>query len=406
MKPVESSEKLRSVHSDIRGPIYERAVEMGRQGIEVMRLNTGNPATFGFGMPDSIKKALTEGMDQAVGYCDSKGMPAARQALWEYHTGRGIQGITPDDIFIGNGVSELAPMLCSSILSYGDELLMPMPSYSLWSNSCYLAGAKPVFYRCDEESAWYPDLDDMEKKVSSRTKAVLIINPNNPTGQVYSPDLVEKVADFCRRHELLLISDEIYDRLIIGDVTFKSSAAIAPDIPVVTLNGLSKSHIICGFRCGWAVVSGPREYTADLLANFNKLCSMRLCGNALTQLVVPAAMNDPDSTIAMLSPGGRVYEQRKAAITALDQLQDEGLLTYRKPQAAFYVFPKISPKLGIKDDRKFALDLLEAKHILLVGGTGFDWPEPDHFRLVLLPEAQKLYDAILDIGDFMRTYHQ
>ena len=406
MKIIESSDKLKIVHSDIRGPVFERAQEMGRQGIEVMKLNTGNPATFGFGMPESVKKALLENADKAVGYCDHKGMPAARQALLEYHLSRGLQDINIDDIFLGNGVSELAPMLCDSILSAGDEMLMPMPGYSLWSNSCYLAGAKPVFYRCDEESDWYPDLADMERKLSPRTKAVLIINPNNPTGQVYAPELVEQVAQFCRDHELLLISDEIYDRLIVGAVPFRSTAALAPDLPVVTLNGLSKSHIICGFRCGWAVISGPREYTKELHANFNKLCSMRLCANALTQLVVPAAMNDPDSTIAMMSPGGRIYEQRKAAIAALDQLQDEGILSYRRPNAAFYVFPKIDPKFNIRDDRKFARDLLEAKHILLVGGTGFNWPDPDHFRLVLLPEAQKLHDAILEIGDFLKTYRQ
>lgn len=406
MKAIESSDKLKLVHSDIRGPVFEKAMEMTRAGIDVLKLNTGNPATFGFTMPDSVRDALLQNADKAVAYCDAKGMPDARQALCEYHTARGIEGIVPDDIFIGNGVSELAQFLCSSILSLGDELLMPAPSYSLWSNSAILAGGKPVFYVCDEKAGWYPDVADMEKKVTDRTRAVLLINPNNPTGQVYSPELVKQVADFARRHELLLISDEIYDRLILDDVPFESTAKLAPDVPCVTLNGLSKSHIICGFRCGWAVVSGPRDLTAQLRECFGKLCAMRLCGNALTQLVIPAAMNDPESTRAMLVPGGRIYEQREAACRALDELAAEGLVSYCRPQAAFYVFPKISEKVGIKNDKRFAFDVLAAKHILLVAGSGFDWPTPDHFRLVLLPEAQKIYDAILAIGDFLRTYRQ
>jgi alanine-synthesizing transaminase len=406
MKAIESSDKLKIVHSDIRGPVFEKAMEMTAQGIEVLKLNTGNPATFGFTMPDSVRNALLSNVDKAVAYCDAKGMPAAREALCQYHLSRGLQGIRQDDIFIGNGVSELAPMIANSILSQGDELLMPAPSYSLWSNACYLAGAKPVFYTCDEESGWYPDVADMEKKVTSRTKAVLLINPNNPTGQVYSPELVKQVAEFARQHELLLISDEIYDRLIIDDVPYASTAALAPDVPCVTLNGLSKSHIVCGFRCGWAVVSGPRELTEELKQCLGKLCSMRLCGNALTQLVIPAAMNDPESTKAMLVPGGRIYEQREAACKALDVLQEQGLLTYKKPQAAFYVFPKLADKLHITDDRKFTFDLLAEKHILIVAGSGFDWPNPDHFRLVLLPEPQKLYDAVLAMGDFLQTYRQ
>jgi alanine-synthesizing transaminase len=406
MKAIESSDKLKIVHSDIRGPVFEKAMEMTSQGIEVLKLNTGNPATFGFTMPDSVRNALLPNVDRAVAYCDAKGMPDARQALCEYHTSRGLQDVRPDDIYIGNGVSELAPMIANSILSQGDELLMPAPSYSLWSNACYLAGAKPVFYTCDEASDWYPDVADMEKKVTSRTKAVLLINPNNPTGQVYSPELVKQVADFARKHELLLISDEIYDRLIIDDVPFASTAALAPDVPCVTLNGLSKSHIVCGFRCGWAVVTGPRDLTAELKECLGKLCSMRLCGNALTQLVIPAAMNDPESTKAMLSPGGRIYEQREAACKALDQLQEEGLLTYKKPHAAFYVFPKLSSQFNITNDKQFAFDLLADKHILIVAGSGFDWPTPDHFRLVLLPEPEKLYKAVLDIGDFLKTYHQ
>ena len=406
MKPIESSDKLKLIQSDIRGPVYEKAMEMTRAGIDVLRLNTGNPATFGFTMPDSVRNALLSGVDKAVAYCDAKGMPEAREALCAYHRARGMQGITPDDIFIGNGVSEVATMLIESILSRGDELLMPMPSYSLWSNACHLAGGKPVFYVCDEASDWYPDVADMEKKVTDRTRAVLLINPNNPTGQVYPPELVEQVVDFARRHDLLLISDEIYDRLIMDDMPFLSTAAVAPDVPCVTLNGLSKSHLVCGFRCGWAVVSGPRELTGELLECMGKLAALRLCGNALAQLVIPAAMEDDKSTRAMLTPGGRIYEQREAACRALDVLEADGLLTYRRPHAAFYVFPKLSDRIALKDDRQFAVDLLEEKHILLVPGSGFDWPKPDHFRLVLLPEAQRMYDAIMQVGDFLKNYKQ
>ena len=403
MRPIESSDKLKLVHSDIRGPVYQKALDMERRGIEILKLNTGNPGAFGFTMPESVKTALMANADKAVAYCDPKGMPEAREALRAYHAAQGLKDISADDIFIGNGVSEMAQMLCSCVLSAGDELLMPAPSYSLWSNAAYLAGAKPVFYRCDEAAGWYPDVADMAAKVTARTKAVVLINPNNPTGQVYAPALTEQVAKLCREKELLLIADEIYDRLIMDDAPFKSAAAIAPDIPVVTLNGLSKSHVVCGFRCGWAVVSGPAALTAELKECMTKLSALRLCGNALTQLVIPAAMADPDSTRAMLTPGGRIYEQRAAAVKALDQLS---CVSYLKPQAAFYLFPKISDRVVIHDDRQFAVDLLEAKHILLVPGSGFDWPRPDHFRLVLLPEPEVTYRAILEIGDFLEGYHQ
>ncbi len=403
MRPIESSDKLKLVHSDIRGPVYQKALEMERRGIEILKLNTGNPASFGFTMPPSVRHALLDNLDRAVAYCDPKGMPEAREALRAYHAAQGVQDLSADDIFIGNGVSEVAQMLCSVVLSAGDELLMPAPSYSLWSNAAYLAGARPVFYLCDEAAGWYPDIRDMERKITPRTRAILLINPNNPTGQVYSPALVEQAAELARRHGLLLIADEIYDRLIMDDVPFRSAAAIAPDIPVVTLNGLSKSHIVCGFRCGWAVVSGPAALTAELRENMTKLSALRLCGNALTQLVIPAAMADPDSTRAMLVPGGRLYEQRAAAVRALDQLP---FIHYVKPQAAFYIFPRIDGSIPIRDDRRFAVDLLEAKHILLVPGSGFDWPAPDHFRLVLLPEPDVTYQAILDIGGFLRAYRQ
>ncbi len=402
MNPIQSSDKLRLVRSDIRGPIYRKALAMEQAGVPVLKLNTGNPASFGFAMPESVRAALMANADRAVAYCAPQGMPEARRALAAYHRDRGARDLTEEDIYIGNGVSEMAQMLCQCVLSAGDELLMPSPSYSLWSNAAILAGARPVFYTCDEAAGWYPDVGDMERKVTSRTRAVLLINPNNPTGQVYAPDLVADVAALCRRHGLLLISDEIYDRLIMDDAPFAPAAAAAPDQPVVTLNGLSKSHIVCGFRCGWAAVSGPRRETEPVRRALAELCALRLCGNVLTQLVIPAAMADEASTRAMLVPGGRLYEQREAACRALDSLE---CVRYRRPQAAFYVFPRV---LGghIRDDRRFAEDLLEAKHILLVPGSGFDWPRPDHFRLVLLPERERLYQAIMEIGRFLSDYRQ
>ena len=406
MRPIEASDKLQNIHSDIRGPVYEKSQEMRRAGIDILRLNTGNPATFGFKMPESVKKALLEHEEEAVAYCDARGMMAARQAIANYHVSRGIEGVTPDDVYIGNGVSEVAEMLCSSILNFGDELLMPRPSYSLWSNGALLAGAKPVFYTCDEKSNWYPDVADMEKLVTDKTKAVLLINPNNPTGQVYPPEVVQEVVNFAKRHDLLIISDEIYDRLIMDGMPYVSTASLCPDWPVVTTNGLSKSHLICGFRIGWLAISGPRELTKGLSQCINKLCALRLCGNALAQLVVPAALEDEASTRAMMSPGGRVFEQRNAACRALDELQEEGILSYNKPHAAFYVFPRIDDHIKIKNDRQMAFDLLESKHILLVAGSGFDWIDMQHFRLVLLPEPEELYKAVKDIGDFLRDYHQ
>ncbi|MBQ1324538.1 MAG: aminotransferase class I/II-fold pyridoxal phosphate-dependent enzyme [Solobacterium sp.] len=406
MRKIDSSDKMKLIRSDIRGRVYQKSLEMSKQGIHITRLNTGNPATFGFGMPNSVRNALLNNADKAVAYCDPRGMDEARQAIIDYHTSRGIQGLELDDVYIGNGISELASMICTSVLSAGDEMLIPMPYYSLWTNAVYLAMAKPVYYHCEEENGWVPDVEDMERKLTEKTKVVLLINPNNPTGQVYPPEAVKKVIEFARRHELLIISDEIYDRLIFENIPFTSTASMAPDIPVITTNGLSKSHIICGFRCGWAVISGPRDLTEEINQAMFKLAAMRLCGNALTQLVIPAALNDPESTQEMITAGGRLYEQRKAAIEELDKLQEEGLITYNAPQAAFYLFPKVSDRIVVKDDIQLAFDLLESKHILIVNGTGFGWPAPDHFRMILLPEPDELRKAIRDIGDFLRDYSQ
>lgn len=404
MNPIPCSDRLLSVHSDIRGPVFERAMEMIASGTDVLRLNTGNPATFGFGMPDSVRNALVENMDKAVGYCDLRGMPEAREAIHTYHRSKGISDLTEDSIFIGNGVSEVVNMAMTALLNPGEEILIPSPSYSLWTNMAYITEGTPAFYRCDEESDWYPDLYDIRSKITAKTRALLIINPNNPTGALYPKELLEDLLAIAREHNLLVFSDEIYDRLVMDDLQHVSTASLAPDLPVITFNGLSKSHIICGFRCGWMAISGPRRLTEQLFFAITKLASMRLCGNALSQLVIPAALNDPESTKAMISLGGRLYEQRQATMDALNAIPG---ISYVKNSAAFYLFPKLDKaRFNLKDDRKFALDLLESKHILLVPGSGFDWPEPDHFRIVMLPQPEILSRAMAQLGDFLTTYRQ
>lgn len=404
MNPIPSSDRLLSVHSDIRGPVFVKAMEMVAAGTDVLRLNTGNPATFGFGMPESVRNALINNLDKAVGYCDLKGMPEARNAIYAYHLGKGITELTPDDIFIGNGVSEVVSMVMTALLNPGDEILIPSPSYSLWTNMAYITEAKPTFYRCDEQSNWYPDLDDIRSKITSKTRALLIINPNNPTGALYPKEILEELVQIARENQLMIFSDEIYDRLVMDGLEHISTASLAPDLPVFTFNGLSKSHIVCGFRCGWMAMSGPRKLKEDAIAAITKLASMRLCGNALTQLVIPAALADNESTKALISPGGRLYEQREATIKALDTIPG---ISYVKNSAAFYLFPKLDKEhFQLKDDRKFVMDLLESKHILMVPGSGFDWPEPDHVRIVMLPQPEVLHRAMLDLGDFLSTYRQ
>ena len=398
------SNRMEKVHSDIRGPLYEEALRMQAAGEKVLKLNTGNPASFGFTLPDSVRRALAEHVDEAVPYCDMRGMPEARRVICEYHKRRGLKNITVDDIFIGNGVSEVASMAMTALVSTGDEILMPSPCYFLWSNNAYICSGVPVFYHCDPRNNWNPDPDDIARKVTSRTKAIVLINPNNPTGAVYSRETLLAIADIARKHHLVLLSDEIYDRLVMDGKEHISTASLCPDLPVLTFNGLSKSHMICGFRCGWLAVSGPREVTKDFIAGMVALTSMRLCGNALTQLVIPAALQDEQSTRELLIPGGRLYEQREAAVQAIRQFD---CLSVVKNTAAFYIFPRINlQKCPITDDKKFAMDLLHAKHILLVPGSGFDWPQPDHFRVVMLPEAKDLARAMTDVGEFLQTYRQ
>lgn len=404
MRQINRSDKLQLVHSDIRGPVFVESNRMRAEGIDVMRLNTGNPATFGFKMPDSVRHALLDNADKAVAYCDLKGMPDAREAICEYHRSKGIEGVTPDDVFIGNGVSELVTMTLTALLNYGDEILVPAPDYSLWTNSVYIAGATPVHYVCDETNQWFPDPDDIRLKITDKTKAIVLINPNNPTGAVYPKELLEQIIEIARQHQLVVLSDEIYDRLVMDGIEHVSTASLCNDLLCITYNGLSKSHIVCGFRCGWMIVSGAKKEAADFIAGLVALSAMRLCANALMQLVIPAALADPESTREMIVPGGRLYEQREACCRELDKIDG---ISYVKNHAAFYIFPKLDiKKFNITDDQQFAMDFLHAKHVMIIPGRGFSWKDPDHFRIVMLPKAEDMARAMRDLGDFLSDYHQ
>ena len=404
MNIILGSKNMENVHSDIRGPLFYEALEMEKRGAKVLKLNTGNPASFGFNMSESIHDALKEQINKALGYCDFRGMPESREAILAYHKSKGLCDISSDDIYIGNGVSEVISISLQALLNEGDEVLVPSPCYSLWSNSVYLCGAKPVFYICDEKSDWNPDLSDIKSKITNRTKAIVIINPNNPTGALYSKDILLKIADVARKNNLIIFSDEIYDRLVMDGLLHTSIASLAPDVPVVTMNGLSKSHCLCGFRSGWMVVSGPKKATEIYQQNLVKLTSMRLCANALSQLVIPTALRDEKTPSSMVSRGGRIFEQREATVAELSKIPS---VSFVKNKAAFYIFPKLDcKKLNITDDKKFAHDLLHATNILIVPGSGFEWHEPDHFRIVMLPEAEILKNAIHSLGCFLDTYRQ
>lgn len=399
---IKRSDRLTHVHSDIRGPLYEEALRMQSEGIDVLKLNTGNPGRFGFELPNSVRQALALHIDEAVPYCDVRGMTAARNVICTYHIGRGLQGIMPNDVFICNGVSEAASMLMTSLVSTGDEILLPSPCYSLWSNNAYICGGKPVFYRCDPTNGWNPDTDDIEKKITPKTKAILVINPNNPTGAVYSRETLLTIADIARKHELVLLSDEIYDRLVMDGLHHESLGALAPDVPCITFNGLSKSHIICGFRCGWMVFSGPNGALDDIKASVMQLASMRLCSNALTQLVIPAALVDSESTREMILPGGRLYEQRKATMEGLNKIEG---VSYVPSRAAFYIFPSIDTKMyDFTDGHDFAMKFLHEKHILVIPGSGFDWNEDLRFRIVMLPEPSTMTKAMDDLKHFLSQH--
>ena len=404
MKLYGKSTKLDHVCYDIRGPVMDEAQRMAEQGIDVLKLNIGNPAPFGFRAPESVIQAMTGQLTDMEGYSDSKGLPAARRAILEYCRSKGMPGVELGDIYTGNGVSELITLSMQGLLNHGDEVLVPAPDYPLWTASVTLAGGTAVHYICDEQQEWYPDIKDMRRKISPRTKAIVVINPNNPTGALYPKEVLEEIVELAREHELILFADEIYDRLVMDGLEHVALASLAPDLMTVSFNGLSKSHLIAGYRCGWMCLCGDKSRAKGYIEGINLLSSMRLCSNVPAQSLIPTALGCMEETKKLLVPGGRVYEQRERICEELSQIEG---ITAVKPKAAFYIFPKVDVKrFNIRDDEKFALDLLREKHILVTHGGGFHWEEPDHFRIVYLPECGVLEQAARSLGDFLAHYRQ
>jgi len=404
MREFKKSCKLENVLYDVRGPVVEEAARMEHEGTQVLKLNIGNPAPFGFRTPDEVIYDMRRQLTDCEGYSDSKGLFAARKAIMQYAQIKNIPNVSMDDIYTGNGVSELINLSMSALLDDGDEVLIPSPDYPLWTACVTLAGGKAVHYVCDEQSEWNPDINDIKKKVTTRTKAIVIINPNNPTGALYPKEILEQIVAIAREHQLMIFSDEIYDRLVMDDLEHISIASLAPDLFCVTFSGLSKSHMIAGFRIGWMILSGNKNIARDYIQGLNMLSNMRLCSNVPAQSIVQTALWGYQSVKNYIVPGGRIYEQREYVYKALNDIPG---ITAVKPKAAFYIFPKIDvKKFNITNDEKFALDLLRDKKLLLINGRGFNWSEPDHFRVVYLPRVEVLEDAMGKLKDFLNYYRQ
>ncbi|WP_333564945.1 pyridoxal phosphate-dependent aminotransferase [Streptococcus parasuis] len=404
MRKFEKSMKLDDVAYDIRGPVLEEAMRMRANGEQILRLNTGNPAEFGFTAPDEVIRDLIHNARKSEGYSDSRGIFSARKAIMQYCQLKKFPNVDIDDIYLGNGVSELIAMSMQGLLDNGDEVLVPMPDYPLWTAAVSLAGGHAVHYVCDESADWYPDLADMESKVTSRTKAIVLINPNNPTGALYPKEVLEGIVEIARKHELIIFSDEIYDRMVFDGAVHIPIATLAPDLFVVTMNGLSKSHRICGFRVGWMVLSGPKHHVKGYIEGLNMLSNMRLCSNVLAQQVVQTSLGGVQSVDKLLTPGGRLYEQREFITSAI---QDIPGLSAVKPKAGLYIFPKIDREMyRIDDDEQFVLDFLKQEKVLLVHGRGFNWKEPDHFRIVYLPRVDELAEIQEKMTRFLAQYRR
>ena len=404
MKYFNKSSKLDYVSYDVRGPVLEEADRMVKRGIDIIKLNTVNPAPFDFKAPNEIIHDLITNARESEGYSDSKGIFSARKAIQQYCQLKGFPNVGIDDIYTGNGVSELISMSMQGLIDNGDEILVPMPDYPLWTASITLAGGNAVHYVCDEEAEWYPDMADIKSKITSRTKAIVLINPNNPTGALYPKEVLEEIVKIAREHQLIIYSDEIYDRLVMDGLEHVSIATLAPDLCVVTFNGLSKSHRVAGFRCGWMVISGEKRHVQGYIEGLNMLASMRLCSNVLSQQIIQTALGGYQSVDELLLPGGRIYEQREFIYNALNDIPG---ITAKKPKAAFYIFPKIdTKKFNIRDDEQFVLDFLHEKHVLLVHGRGFNMMTPDHFRIVYLPKMDQLETTTKGLADFLSTYKQ
>lgn len=404
MYNIGMSSKLDNVCYDIRGPVLKHAKRMEEEGHNILKLNIGNPAPFGFDAPDEILVDVIRNLPTSQGYTDSKGIYSARKAVVQHYQRRGIHSLDVEDVYIGNGVSELIVMSLQALLNNGDELLVPAPDYPLWTAGVSLSGGTPVHYICDEESDWYPDLDDIKKKISKKTRGIVLINPNNPTGAVYSRDFLLEVIEIARQNNLIIFADEIYDKVLYDGATHTTMASLADDVLMVTFNGLSKAYRVCGFRSGWMFLTGPKHLAKSYIDGLDMLASMRLCANVPMQHAIQTALGGYQSINELILPGGRLLEQRDRAFELITQIPG---ITCVKPKGAMYLFPKIDTKMyNIKDDQKMVLDFLVQEKVLLVQGTGFNWPKPDHFRIVTLPHVEDLEIAIGRFERFLTTYSQ
>ncbi len=399
---ITQSHKLANVLYDIRGPVLEEAKRLEEQGHRIMKLNIGNPYPFGFEAPPEILVDVVRHLAEAQGYSDSQGIRSARTAVVQYYQTLGIDITNPDDVWLGNGVSELIQLSLNALLDEGDEVLIPVPDYPLWTASTSLAGGSAVHYLCDEDNGWNPMIEDIRSNITPRTRAIVVINPNNPTGAVYSRKILREIADMAIEHNLIVFADEIYDKILYDDAVHHPFAAVAPDVLTFTFNGLSKCYRLAGFRSGWMMVTGPRKHAESYIEGINMLANMRLCANVPGQYAIQTALGGRQSIKELVLPGGRLLAQRDAAVTALRKIPGVSVV---EPKGALYVFPKIDIAMySIKDDRRFVLDFLRAEHVLVVQGTGFHWPTPDHLRIVTLPWAKDLTDAIGRLGNFLSTY--
>ena len=404
MKEFRKSTKLDNVLYDVRGPVVEEAARMEEAGTHVLKLNIGNPAPFGFRAPDEVIYDMRSQLTECEGYSASKGLFSARKAIMQYMQNKNVPNVTIEDIYTGNGVSELINLSMLALLDTGDEVLVPSPDYPLWTACVTLAGGKAVHYICDEEAEWNPDIDDIKKKITNRTKAIVIINPNNPTGALYPKDVLQQIVKVARENNLIIFSDEIYDRLIFNEEEHVSIASLAPDLFCVTFSGLSKSHMVAGYRVGWMVLSGNKRIAKDYIEGLNMLSNMRLCSNVPAQSIVQTSLGGYQSVKNYINPGGRVYEQCEYIYKALNDIPG---ISAVKPKAGFYIFPKLDvKKFNITDDEKFTFDLLRDKKILLISGKGFNWKQPDHFRIVYLPRIEVLEEAMEKMTDFFSYYRQ
>ena len=396
------SQKLANVLYDIRGPVLDEAKRLEAQGHRIIKLNIGNPQPFGFETPPEILVEVVRNLPTSQGYSDSQGILSARTAVVQNYQSRGIDITDVDDVWLGNGVSELIQIALNALLDEGDEVLIPAPDYPLWTAATSLSGGTPVHYLCDEANGWMPMIEDIRAKITDRTKAIVVINPNNPTGAVYSPEILREIADLAAERGLIVMADEIYDKILYDDAVHTTFAAIAPDVFTLTFNGLSKAYRLAGFRAAWMLMTGPRKHATSYIEGITMLTNMRLCANVPAQHAIQTALGGRQSIRDLVLPGGRLLEQRDAACSALEKIKGVSCV---KPKGALYVFPKLDPSVyPIADDRKFVLDFLRAEHVLVVQGTGFNWPTTDHLRIVTLPYAKDLTEAIGRLGNFLSTY--